>query len=59
VTGAIIGNFPSQICFRTENRNQSRMILDHDGAETLEADELMYQCRGDSLVHRVRMPVQA
>ncbi len=58
VTGTIISNFPSQICFRTENRNQSRMILDHDGAETLEPDELMYQCRGDSLVHRVRMQVR-
>ena len=59
VTGTIISNFPSQICFRTENRNQSRMILDHDGAETIGDDELMFSRRGDSLFCRVRMPIQA
>lgn len=56
ITGTVISNFPSQICFRVDGRYQSRMVLDHDGAEKLGDDEFLYCHRGDPELNRVRRP---
>lgn len=48
ITDRLLNDFPAHIAFRLDTVDQSRLVLGHDGAETLGAGEVVY-AQGEDL----------
>ncbi|MCB9914691.1 MAG: DNA translocase FtsK [Planctomycetes bacterium] len=55
ITGVLKGNLPTRIAFRVASKIDSRVILDHSGAEKLlGGGDMLYTPPGSSLINRVQ-----
>jgi S-DNA-T family DNA segregation ATPase FtsK/SpoIIIE len=57
ITGLIKANFPSRIAFKVVQRNDSRTVLDQNGAEALLGQgDMLFSDRGGAPAPRARLP---